>query len=108
MTPNRLRRIVIGFAFAATVINYVNRQTPSVFAPSLLRGWSISDREYGWIVSAFLGLERTFAFGSCVFSSVKASGWPTESSPLGPSLPVDEVRIRAVWISHGFPRNHVL
>ena len=33
--PARLRWVMIGFAFAATVINYLDRQTLSVVAPAL-------------------------------------------------------------------------
>ena len=35
MNPPRLRWLMIGFAFLATVINYLDRQTLSVAAPVL-------------------------------------------------------------------------
>jgi ACS family hexuronate transporter-like MFS transporter len=53
--PSRLRWRMIGLAFWATVINYMDRQTLSVAAPVLQDRFHISDEAYGWVVSAFLG-----------------------------------------------------
>lgn len=52
---SRLRWVVIGFAFLATVLNYIDRQTLSVLAPTLKDEFAISDSQYGLIVSSFLG-----------------------------------------------------
>jgi ACS family hexuronate transporter-like MFS transporter len=46
---------MIGLAFWATVINYLDRQTLSVAAPVLQERFHITDEAYGWVVSAFLG-----------------------------------------------------
>ena len=46
--------MIIGFAFLATVINYLSRQTLSVIAPTLKEQWGITDSQYGLIISAFL------------------------------------------------------
>ena len=46
---------MIGLAFWATVINYLDRQTLSVAAPVLQEKFHITDEAYGWVVSAFLG-----------------------------------------------------
>ncbi|HTL68688.1 MAG TPA: MFS transporter [Lacunisphaera sp.] len=52
---SRLRWAVIGFAFLATVLNYIDRQTLSVLAPTLRQECGITDAQYGLIISAFLG-----------------------------------------------------
>ena len=46
--------LVLGFAFTATVINYLDRQTLSVLAPVLLAQYHISPESYSRIVSAFM------------------------------------------------------
>ena len=45
---------MLGFAFVATVINYLNRQTLSVLAPVLLQQFRISATSYAQIVFAFM------------------------------------------------------
>jgi ACS family hexuronate transporter-like MFS transporter len=46
--------LVLAFAFIATVINYVDRQTLSVMAPSLLERFHISAQSYSHIIFAFM------------------------------------------------------
>ncbi|MCH6568637.1 MAG: MFS transporter [Acidobacteria bacterium] len=43
-----------------TTINYLDRQALSIAAPSLMKEFSISNTQYGWITSAFL---FTYALG---------------------------------------------
>jgi ACS family hexuronate transporter-like MFS transporter len=43
-----------GFAFLATVINYLDRQTLYVMAPVLLEEFHISARRYSRIIFAFI------------------------------------------------------
>ena len=45
---------MLGFAFLATVINYLDRQTLSVMAPVLLEEFHISARSYSQIIFAFM------------------------------------------------------
>lgn len=52
--PFRMRWVVIGFAFAATVINYLDRQTLSVVAPILQEEFGMNDEAYGFVISAFM------------------------------------------------------
>ncbi len=53
---------LLSFAFLATVINYLNRQTLSVMAPVLLQQFRISATSYSQIVFAFM-LAYTFMNG---------------------------------------------
>jgi len=53
---------LLGFAFLATVINYLNRQTLSVMAPMLLQQFRISATSYSQIVFVFM-LAYTFMNG---------------------------------------------
>jgi MFS transporter, ACS family, hexuronate transporter len=48
------RWLVLGFAFSATLINYLARQTLSVMAPVLLDGLHISAEGYSHIIFAFM------------------------------------------------------
>lgn len=48
------RWIVLAFAFSATVINYLDRQSLSVLAPVLLQQFHISAAGYGNIITAFM------------------------------------------------------
>lgn len=57
-----MRWVFIGFAFLATVINYLDRQTLSVVAPVLRHEFHFGDIEYSRIVTAFL-LAYTVANG---------------------------------------------
>ena len=52
--PARVRWVMIGFAFAATVINYLDRQTLSVVAPALRDEFQMSNEAYGYVLSAFM------------------------------------------------------
>jgi ACS family hexuronate transporter-like MFS transporter len=45
---------MIGFAFLATVINYLDRQTLSVVAPALREEFGMSNEAYGYVISAFM------------------------------------------------------
>jgi ACS family hexuronate transporter-like MFS transporter len=45
---------MISFAFAATLINYLDRQTLSVVAPALLEEFAMSNEAYGYVLSAFM------------------------------------------------------
>jgi ACS family hexuronate transporter-like MFS transporter len=50
----RARWLMVGFAFLATVINYLDRQTLSVVAPQLSKEFHMNDETYGLILSAFM------------------------------------------------------
>lgn len=50
----RARWLMIGFAFLATVINYLDRQTLSVVAPLLSEEFQMNDETYGLILAAFM------------------------------------------------------
>ncbi|HUR57349.1 MAG TPA: MFS transporter [Opitutaceae bacterium] len=52
--PSRLRWVMIGMAFLATVINYLDRQTLSVVAPKLREEFGMSNEAYGTVISAFM------------------------------------------------------
>ena len=52
--PLKLRWVMIGLAFLATVINYLDRQTLSVVASELKKQFAMKDETYGLIVSAFM------------------------------------------------------
>src|SRR5689334_13974791 len=49
-----MRWVMIGFALAATVINYLDRQTLSVVAPTLREEFGMSNEAYGYVLSAFM------------------------------------------------------
>jgi MFS transporter, ACS family, hexuronate transporter len=59
---DRTKWLLLSFAFLATVINYLDRQTLSVMAPVLLEEFHISAQRYSYIVSAFM-LAYTLANG---------------------------------------------
>src|SRR5580693_7636928 len=50
----KARWLMLGFAFLATVINYLDRQTLSVLAPVLLDRFRISATAYSHIIFAFM------------------------------------------------------
>jgi ACS family hexuronate transporter-like MFS transporter len=54
LARDRTKWLVLSFAFLATVINYLDRQTLSVMAPVLLEEFHISAQRYSYIVSAFM------------------------------------------------------
>jgi ACS family hexuronate transporter-like MFS transporter len=45
---------MIGLAFLATVINYLDRQALSVIAPALREEFNMSNEAYGYVLSAFM------------------------------------------------------
>src|SRR5690348_12971164 len=51
---NRRKWWMLSFAFLATVINYLNRQTLSVMAPMLLQQFRMSATSYSEVVFAFM------------------------------------------------------
>ena len=62
IVKDRTKWWLLSFAFLATVINYLNRQTLSVMAPVLLQQFRISATSYSQIVFAFM-LAYTFMNG---------------------------------------------
>jgi ACS family hexuronate transporter-like MFS transporter len=54
IASDKRRWLVLGFAFLATVINYLDRQTLSVMAPVLLGKFHISAETYSQIIFAFM------------------------------------------------------
>ena len=46
--------LVVGLLFVLQVINYLDRQTLSILAPTLRQQLGFSTHEYSYIVSAFL------------------------------------------------------
>lgn len=54
MTYTRLRWWIVGALFAATTINYIDRQTLSILSPLLRRELNLTERDYANIVTAFL------------------------------------------------------
>lgn len=54
VTKNRRKWWMLSFAFLATVINYLNRQTLSVMAPVLIQQFHISATGYSQIIFAFM------------------------------------------------------
>ncbi len=53
-SPGRLRWLMAGLLFLATVINYIDRQTLAVIAGTLTRELGISNVQYANILTAFL------------------------------------------------------
>src|SRR4051794_19604350 len=51
---SRMRWVMISFALAATIINYLDRQTLSVVAPALPEQSGMSNAAYGYVLSAFM------------------------------------------------------
>jgi MFS transporter, ACS family, hexuronate transporter len=51
---SRVRWVMISFALAATIINYLDRQTLSVVAPALREEFGMSNEDYGYVLSAFM------------------------------------------------------
>jgi ACS family hexuronate transporter-like MFS transporter len=47
---SRIKWMMLGFAFLATVINYLDRQTLSVMAPVLLEKFQITATSYSHII----------------------------------------------------------
>jgi sugar phosphate permease len=73
---SRSRWVMLAFAFVATVINYLDRQTLSVMAPVLLERFRISATTYSHIIFAFM-LAYTVMNGSparCWIGSEPRSG----------------------------------
>ncbi|MCU1257302.1 MAG: major facilitator superfamily 1, partial [Bryobacterales bacterium] len=63
----RLRWAFIAFAFVATVINYLDRQTLSVIAPVLRQKLHFGDIEYSRMVTAFL---LAYTIGNAISGSM--------------------------------------
>jgi MFS transporter, ACS family, hexuronate transporter len=59
-----LRWYIAAMLFAATVINYIDRQTLSIVAPVLTKELHISALEYGYILQAFLLAYTVMYLGS--------------------------------------------
>lgn len=51
---NHTRWFILGLLFLATVINFIDRQTLSILAPTLRRELSLSEIDYANVVTAFL------------------------------------------------------
>src|SRR3954469_13095514 len=51
---SRVRWLMISFALGATIINYLDRQTLSVVAPTLRETFGMSNADYGFVLSAFM------------------------------------------------------
>jgi MFS transporter, ACS family, aldohexuronate transporter len=51
--PGRLRWVMVGLIFLATVINYLCRQAFAVSAPTLQRVFSLSNEDYGLLTAGF-------------------------------------------------------
>lgn len=51
--PSRLRWVIVGLIFLATVINYLCRQAYSVSATTLQQVFSLSNEDYGLLTSGF-------------------------------------------------------
>src|SRR5438128_1836879 len=60
--PSRVRWLMIGLAFLATFINYLDRQTLSVAAPVLREQFHMTNVAYARVVFAFM-LAYTIANG---------------------------------------------
>ena len=59
-TSAKYRWLVVGLLFAAMTINYIDRQTLGILAPTLTKKLNWSERDYGAIVSWF---SLIYAFG---------------------------------------------
>jgi Sugar phosphate permease len=75
----RVRWTICGLLFAASTINYIDRQVLGLLAPDLQRTIGWDELQYGYIVSAF---QAAYALGS----SLPASSWiawgPAGAMPL--------------------------
>jgi ACS family hexuronate transporter-like MFS transporter len=49
-----LRWYIVALVFLASVLNYVDRQTLSILAPTIQKDLMLSDADYAWIVNVFL------------------------------------------------------
>ncbi|MCX6997382.1 MAG: hypothetical protein NTV49_09915 [Kiritimatiellaeota bacterium] len=57
--PSALRWLVAGMLFLATVLNYVDKNTLSLLAPTIQGELGLSDQAYANIQNAFQGPIRT-------------------------------------------------
>jgi ACS family hexuronate transporter-like MFS transporter len=62
--PGRFRWTVCGLLFAATTVNYIDRQVLGILAPHLQKTIGWSEVEYGYIVTAF---QVAYALGLALF-----------------------------------------
>jgi MFS transporter, ACS family, hexuronate transporter len=89
--------MVCGMLFAATVLNYLDRQTLSVCAPLICREFNLSDEQYGQLVSAF-----RWAYAALhVPAGYLADRWPV-SRVLGWSVVFWSVAGASTAFSRGF------
>ncbi len=65
--PERFRWVICGLLFAATTINYMDRQVLGLLAPTLQREMGWSETEYGFIVTAF---QAAYAIGLLAFGRI--------------------------------------
>ncbi len=54
LLKDRFRWVIVGILFLLSVTNYLNRQTLSVLAPSLIDAVGMTQKQYSYIVSLFL------------------------------------------------------
>jgi ACS family hexuronate transporter-like MFS transporter len=54
LLKDRFRWVIVGILFLLSVTNYLNRQTLSVLAPSLIDAVGMSQKQYSYVVSLFL------------------------------------------------------
>jgi MFS transporter, ACS family, hexuronate transporter len=64
---NRRRWLVCGMLFAATTINYMDRQILGILAPTLEKDIGWNEVEYAWVVMAF---QSAYAVGQPVFGGL--------------------------------------
>jgi ACS family hexuronate transporter-like MFS transporter len=54
-----LRWWIVGLLFLASVLNYLDRQTLSILAPSIQKELELSDQDYAFVANLFLGAYTT-------------------------------------------------
>jgi len=64
LLKNQFRWVIVGVLFLLSVTNYLNRQTLSVLAPSLIDTLGMTQKQYSYIVSLFL-VAYTISFAVC-------------------------------------------
>ena len=71
---SKSRWVMLAFAFVATVINYLDRQTLSVLAPVLLERFKISATTYSHIIFAFMLAYVGFGIVAAAYAMVLIDG----------------------------------
>ena len=90
---SRLRWVILGLLFAATVLNYVDRQTLSILAPSVQHDLHISDIGYGRIVQPVdQGRRRGVEVGMRVALGQEAEEPGEELDAVERRRPLDQAR----------------